>query len=246
MRRVKLKSIVAAYLQKSARTLGFEVRRRMPTAIETVAHLLGVSTVRTCFDVGAFRGEYASDMVAAFPKALVYAYEPNPSEFDRMAENARASARIIPIPCGLGAAMGSADLHITAGTASSSLLPLEPNAAAEWGESLAYGKSGNAVVTVVTVDSELERLGIDTLDFLKIDAQGYENQILDGALQSLQQRRIRAIQLEMLVEPSYVGQALPHDLMAKCYTHGLTLRGIYDPYFRDSRLMQFDAIMALA
>jgi len=238
--------MVRASVQRYARILGYDVKRKYPTALETVRTLVGAEAVRTCFDVGAFRGEYARDMVNAFPGASVYAYEPNPIEFERLAANARSSARITAMPCGLGATLGSAELHIAAGTASSSLLPLEPDAAKDWGDPLAQGKMGNAVVAVVTIDSELKRLGLETLDFLKIDAQGFEAHILDGALQSLRQRRILAIKLEMLVERSYVGQALPHELMAKCYAYGLTLRGIYDTYFRDSRLMQFDALMVLA
>jgi FkbM family methyltransferase len=216
----------------------------MPSPLETASSLLGAESVRACFDVGAFRGEYASEIAKSFPSATIYAYEPNPVEFTRLAATAHAHKRITAIPCGMGAAVSTAELHVTAGTASSSLLPLERNAATEWGQSLA--ESNRTTVDIVTIDSEATRLGLDVLDFLKIDAQGFEGQILAGGSALFRERRIRAVQIEILVERSYVGQALPHELLAQCHACGMRLRGIYDTYFRDSRLMQFDALLTTA
>lgn len=244
MARKTIVNILRTGLQRYARSCGYDVRRALPTPMETVAALLGAENVRVCFDVGAFRGEYALDMTKVFPHASVYAYEPNPVEFQRLASAAGPDSRIIAIACGMGRRVATAKLHVTAGTASSSLLPVEHDAVVDWGNSLT--ESTATTVNVVTIDSEIERIGIETVDFIKIDAQGFESEILAGAAKSFQARRIRALQIEMLVEKSYVGQAMPHELLTQCHDLGLRLRGIYDTYYRDSRLMQFDALLTVA
>jgi FkbM family methyltransferase len=51
-------------------------------------------------------------------------------------------------------------------------------------------------VRAVTLDGELGRLGIEHVDFLKIDAEGFDLHALRGARQALEQQRIDVIQFE--------------------------------------------------
>ncbi len=51
-------------------------------------------------------------------------------------------------------------------------------------------------MVIETVDTILGARGIDTLDFLKIDTEGFERLVLEGASTALRGGRIRAIQLE--------------------------------------------------
>jgi len=51
-------------------------------------------------------------------------------------------------------------------------------------------------VELTTVDELLARFGIDELDFLKIDAEGYDLHVLRGARSALEQQRVGAIQFE--------------------------------------------------
>jgi hypothetical protein len=68
------------------------------------------------------------------------------------------------------------------------------------GSSLLAGhSSADAVeqrVTVVTVDAELDRLGRGRIDFLKIDAEGFDLHVLRGAADALERQAIGVIQFE--------------------------------------------------
>ncbi len=52
------------------------------------------------------------------------------------------------------------------------------------------------VIEVSTLDAEAERLGLEQIDLLKIDAEGHDLAVLRGAERLLQEKRVRFIQWE--------------------------------------------------
>ena len=71
--------------------------------------------VRCVFDVGAHIGQTASRIVAAFPRAHVYSFEPDPHSFAQLEALAERSDRIDAI----NAAVGDTDGHATSSSTSS-------------------------------------------------------------------------------------------------------------------------------
>ncbi len=74
----------------------------------------------------------------------------------------------------------------------------EPNAG-ETSSLLTSAASSGATkyqVKVTTLDIKLENLGFEHVDFLKIDAEGYDFPVLQGASSLLQENRIKALQFE--------------------------------------------------
>lgn len=53
-----------------------------------------------------------------------------------------------------------------------------------------------STVRVVPLDQEAARLGIERIDLIKIDVEGYESKVLAGATRLLRERRIGAILCE--------------------------------------------------
>jgi FkbM family methyltransferase len=51
-------------------------------------------------------------------------------------------------------------------------------------------------VRVTTLDEEVTRRGWDTVDYLKVDAEGYDLRVLQGAVTLLRERRVGVIQFE--------------------------------------------------
>ena len=142
----------------------------------------------TFVDVGANVGYYtalASSMVGA---GRVIAYEPNPCAYQRLTEWAGANhaTNITPVCAALGSEEGTITSYFEdAYTGTTSLVP-----------ALA-GRTGNeTVVHVRTLDSEAERLGIRHIDVMKIDVEGYEPLVFQGASQLLEEGRIGAILCE--------------------------------------------------
>ena len=56
---------------------------------------------------------------------------------------------------------------------------------------------------IITLDDYAEKKNIDTIDILKIDTQGYEDKVLEGANQLLKKNKIKIIQLELIFSEIY-------------------------------------------
>lgn len=127
---------------------------------------------RNFFDVGANIGQHS--LISAGRGAHVVAYEPLP----RLAGQLRASIalnRIVGqlevVPCAIGREPGEAILHVSrrSDDGSHSLLPGVEAAGVE-----------RLTVPVSTLDRETERMRV-TPDLVKVDVEGYEARVLDGA-----------------------------------------------------------------
>lgn len=96
---------------------------------------------------------------------------------------------------------------------------------------------------MVTLDGVIDRYaGRDARPFLKVDAQGYERQVLAGAVASL--HRFRGVQLELSLVPLYEGAMSFEDGLAMMREAGLQLARL-DPVFEDprtGRLLQCDGV----
>jgi FkbM family methyltransferase len=133
-------------------------------------------------DIGAHHGFYsllASKKVG--PTGRVLAFEPSPRERSRLLRHLRLNsclnARVWD--CALGQADGNADLFVVDGTETgcNSLRP--PNASQP---------AKTVPVKVASLDDCLEREGIDHVDFIKMDVEGAEVEVLKGATRLLDRR----------------------------------------------------------
>ncbi len=128
-------------------------------------------------DVGANTGVYAVQQ--ARRGARVYAFEPNPECYRRLQESVRANNledRVTAVNCALGAAAGSAELLVPDGlTTMGSLRP-------EW--TPGDGQPG-LKVDVDTIDRVAKTLGICRIDLLKVDVEGLELDVLQGAHETI-------------------------------------------------------------
>ena len=77
---------------------------------------------------------------------------------------------------------------------------------------------------------------------MKVDVQGFERQVFDGAEQLL--RSVRAVEVELSLEPLYEGQVLYLPMIDILQRSGFSLASVA-PGFQDEctgRLLQFDGI----
>jgi FkbM family methyltransferase len=74
--------------------------------------------------------------------------------------------------------------------------------------SFASSDARTRTVRVTTVDHEAERLGLDRIDFLKVDAEGYDLHVLRGSRRLLSEGRIGLVQFEYNTPWAAVGSTL--------------------------------------
>jgi FkbM family methyltransferase len=142
----------------------------------------------TFVDVGANVGYYtalAAERVAG-NGGRVLALEPSPYAFERLRSMILANRleHVTPVHAGLSDAPGHLNLYL--GVGSHNHAPTM----------VAHENAEATRVTVLTLDEETERLGIDRIDMIKIDVEGYEPKVLAGARRLLREGRIRAILCE--------------------------------------------------
>jgi FkbM family methyltransferase len=207
-----------------------------------VQRVLGDSQVQTIFDIGANRGQTALELHALFGSADIYAFEPDPHTF---AELQQATARLSGIHnyCfGFGAHNGSAVLHLGEQSEGNSFLVLSQNR----DPALCRGWAAACGVTTAQLrrlDDFCHEAGIEMIDFLKIDVQGFEAAVIEGGGDFFRKSNIRTVFLEVNLQPIYQSQSEFHDLYKSLSDRGFTLVDLYNKRRSpDGRLLWCDAL----
>jgi FkbM family methyltransferase len=158
--------------------------------------------LRVVVDVGANRGDWAAAILRLSQPEAVFAFEPNPAVFELL------QARLGPlgvhcVQAAVGARSGTATLHVEAQTELSSLRALSARGRRIHGVEAAATRQ--VEVPVVALDEELA--GVDPISLLKLDVQGYEDQVIQGARRVL--ARTSCLVTEVMYERDYYAGASP-------------------------------------
>jgi FkbM family methyltransferase len=157
-------------------------------------------------DVGARWG--ARDRWRPFGSRVhVVGFEPDAEECARL-------AAIEPdgtyVPLALGARNGTATLYRTVEPACSSLFPPVEGLAAARPALVVMLPDGEETVQLTTLDDWLSGSELEEVHVLKLDTQGSELRILEGAQRALTD--VRVLQVEVELNPLYEGQPLFGDI----------------------------------
>jgi FkbM family methyltransferase len=156
-------------------------------------------------DVGANMGVFAvlaAGLVGPFGR--VFAYEPNPAVLELLAKSAVMNwvhDRMVLRPVAVGDAQGQSELDFTPYCLGGAAVRSAASDSTTFGRTAtALPGSTSVTVDVVTLDSEF-KYDIP-IRMLKIDAEGFEAQVLAGARRLLANRCIEYLMLEAVAEIS--------------------------------------------
>lgn len=217
------------------RRLGLEISHYRPLAARVVKRLNdGVPLV---IDVGANRGQYASELRRHGYRGEIVSFEPLAEAFEDLAAAAAGDPQWTCHRTALGAVAEEASIHVASNLASSSLLEMEDGlrSGAPW-----ISVTGVETVRVARLDDVLANEGPC---MLKLDVQGYEDRVLDGAPTTL--ARASLLQCELSLAELYSGQARFRALIDRLDDAGLEFVDL-EPFFHDraGRVLQIDALFA--
>lgn len=136
----------------------------------------------TAVDVGANIGIYARVLADRF--TTVHAFEPNDLVANRLAAAAPANVQVHRLGLSDAAGTGQLVVPITAGSPQWGLASLDLDS-----------RSLDSIVVPAELRA-LDSLGLAGIDFVKIDVEGHELSVLDGALDVLRNQRPRWILVE--------------------------------------------------
>ncbi len=192
-------------------------------------------------DVGANVGSSSKQFRATFPQAVIHAFEPHPGVFAKLKTSLENAPGIVLNPCALGDACGRLAFNLSSDRGSSSFLKFDP--ASPYLGALHLETEASVEVEVKTVDSYCREWGIEHIDFLKLDVQGFEPQVLDGAAEMLARQAIGTIQAEIIFRSFYDYPASFFEIERRLRPHGYRLISIFDIYpGQGARLFQVDAV----
>lgn len=232
----------AALVKSVAQSLGCTIQRISPYSSPALrlSMLLRSLDASVVIDIGANEGQFAAELRAAGYGGRIVSVEPLSAAHAALSKAAARDTRwTVADRCAVGAAPGKATLHVAGNSVSSSLREMT----AAHLDAAAYSKYvGTEEVCVVTLnDLVAEYAGSsDAGVFVKLDVQGHERDVLEGAGSRLD--TIGGVQLELSLVELYAGQALMQDQIKFLADHGLSLwsldRGFMDG--RTGRLLQCD------
>ncbi len=142
-------------------------------------------------DVGAHSGEYIRQIRAFDADSPIHAFEPHPRTFKRL-NNTISASNIHLNNMAVGAAAGSLSLFDYADADGSEHASLYKSVI----EELNHRKAVEHQVTVIPLDQYAREHGIQQIKLLKIDTEGHELAVLQGAIGLIKAGRIQIIQFE--------------------------------------------------
>jgi FkbM family methyltransferase len=197
---------------------------------------LGIETI---LDIGANSGHFALAINTILPNAKIYSFEPLPECFEDLQSQTKNILNIQAFNIALGDHSGSLAFRRNAHNLSSSFLEMTDLHKTAFPE---------------TVDSEVTEVMIERLDdfaqtlkvknplLVKIDVQGFEDQVLAGGMRTITQANVIIIETSFC--PLYENQPLFDDIYLILKNHNYlyagALESLRDPL--SGRILQEDSI----
>jgi FkbM family methyltransferase len=170
--------------------------------------------VTVVIDIGANVGQYALALREYGYAGAIVSFEPAPEAFRSLLETTRSDPAWSAVQLAITETEGNATLNITSNTVWTSLL--HP-------EAIPVEVVARETVRTARLDSVADTIPPGRA-LLKVDAQGSEIRILEGAPATL--RRSVVVELEFMLAEFYSGQPSARELIDFMYDRGFRLVGV--------------------
>ncbi|MFO7573347.1 MAG: FkbM family methyltransferase [Gaiellaceae bacterium] len=170
----------------------------------------------TVFDVGANVGQSAIEFSRSFPEATTWSFEPFSEPFEELVRATHG----LDVKCfklALGSEAGQTTVAVDPHSVENSLL----NAVTEGSD------VHSETVEVTTVDDFTAEHGIERIEFLKVDTEGFDLEVLKGAERNLGSGAVSFVQVEAAMTRHAATLVPFDDLRGFLEARGYVLFGIY-------------------
>ncbi len=202
----------------------------------TVLKRFGIETV---LDIGANDGQFAAYIRSLIPTASIYSFEPLEDAFTGLQKRMAGDASFKAFNIALGEKAGSATIHRSSFSPSSSLLPF--SAALKEIYPKAAG-STKETISVQRLDDVASRLSLKGGILIKIDVQGYEDRVIKGGRYTFAKASVVLVETSFLA--LYEGQPLFGDIHDLLVSLGFSYYGNNGQHFdkRNGNLLYEDSV----
>lgn len=155
----------------------------MTSSIKMFLAARGKFSPRVIFDVGANRGQSCDVFRHLFDTATIFAFEPSTESFELLRERYRDQQNVLLHNFGLSSEARRAAMTIGKGVSNSVVVNCNEQRDYEY-------------VELIRGDAFCCSSHVDSIDYLKIDAEGHDLDVLFGFEDMLASRKITAIEVE--------------------------------------------------
>jgi len=195
-----------------------------------------LGTLGTVVDIGAHNGDWAwSVLISSGVKRLI-AMEPNPTSFTRLQNRVRPFPHCQCLNVAAGSGRALLPFQITKEARCCSLLLPQENIRD------AYAGGMDVIEKIDVRVEKLDDLLADTgeVSLMKIDVQGYERDVLEGAKETL--TRTKWLLIEVNFISHYAGDLLFADLDCLVRRNGFVLAALSAPFCKNGQVLWADAL----
>lgn len=178
---------------------GTRIYRSLPRGIDfaqDIANSLPTYRTDIVFDIGANVGQSSRLYLVKFPNAHIYCFEPVSDTFRRLQDKLQSNERVDCYRLAFGSSKSTGRM-VLQGSSNKMFFLLDPSK-----ESPANNNVPTESVDIDTVDGFCHTNGIDRINFLKIDTEGGDLDVLKGAVNMLAEQKIDFVQVEAGMNPS--------------------------------------------
>lgn len=178
------------------------------------------TNINTVLDIGANIGEFTIIFHEHFPKAKIYAFEPLPDCFSRLRKRTKDVDNIKVFNLGLGSKDGVLKINKSSWHPASSFRKM--------GElhKKNYPHSSDSIdidVRINKLDDVLNENDLSNDIFIKIDVQGFEDEVIKGGINTF--RKAKVIVIESSFQQLYENEPMFSGIYALLQPLGFEFRG---------------------
>ena len=145
------------------------------------------------FDVGANIGEYSLSVINVFKDSLrIFAFEPSKYTCKSLKQNLKAWGINNVEICNFGLGDINSQIFLYSGEKGSKVASIYKESLERWN----FCENQEEIITIKTLDDFCDEKDINNIHFLKIDVEGHELKVLEGASRMLNSDKIQFIQFE--------------------------------------------------
>ncbi|HOY18040.1 MAG TPA: FkbM family methyltransferase [Haliscomenobacter sp.] len=229
-----------ALIQKFLKKRGFYITQYPDEDMARRMKIINTNHIDVVFDVGANIGQYVRKMREYGYSKKIISFEPLHSAFEQLKIAAANDNNWILNNYALGDEDVRSVINISDNSYSSSILNILPTHLDSAPQSKYIAKEEIEIKKMDTIFDSFCNKGDNVM--LKIDTQGYEKNVIDGATKSL--GSIRVIQLEMSILPLYENEMLYIDMINYLDKKGFQLFSLENGFSDENtgQLLQVDGI----
>lgn len=232
-------------LKRGLRAIGIEMRRANHERnwgwdpfvdMRRLLEAEGRGTQPVILDVGANAGQSVFRFREAFADPRIHCFEPSPNTFGVLRRHTECTPNLKLNQAAVGSSTGTMILHENSSADMSSFLELGSQ---NWGT-----VTHDTAVPVTTVDQYCQESGIDRVDILKTDTQGFDLEVVRGAAETISGGKLSLIFLEITFCELYQNLPTLDEVYRELRERGFDLISFYEFSYQNNRAGWTDALFA--